>query len=149
MKKFILLSLIFCLSCVKDDQWIIHQGTTIQFQYDPLAIKSIDDQDAFWIDGIKISHEKGEVSSQKNNIVLPTSNYVVTKIKDRQFMDRSNPIGYALRLYHAILGYNEAYQMTNIPLLQTQGIVTLRSKTQKPIRLKMRPDYPLIVKVIN
>ncbi len=64
-------------------------------------------------------------------------------------MDRSTPIGYALRLYNALLGYPQTYQIINLPLLQTQGILTLRSKTEQPVRLKMRPDYPLIVKVIK
>ena len=135
--------------CAKEDQWVIHQGMTVQLQYDPIALRAIDEKDRFWLDAIKISHAQEEVRATKNSIVLPTATYVVTKIKDRPFMDRSTPIGYALRLYNALLGYPQTYQIINLPLLQTQGILTLRSKTEQPVRLKMRPDYPLIVKVIK
>lgn len=150
MKKFIfLLVLLVTFGCAKEEQWVVHQGMIVQLQYDPIAIGTIDEDDRFWLDAIKVSHKKKEVSATKNSIVLPTSTYVVTKIKDRPFMDRSNPIGYALRLYNALLSYNQAYQITKLPLLQTQGILTLHSKTEQPIRLKMPPDYPLIVKVIK
>lgn len=73
----------------------------------------------------------------------------MTRIKEREFSNYANPITYALRLHNALLNYSNDYEMLRLPLLQSQGILTLRSKTNDPIRVKIKPEYPLTIKVIK
>lgn len=149
MKKINLILLLFVIGCAKEEIWKEYVGKSLEIQYDVYNVRSIDQDDIFWVDQIKVSHNRNETNSSKNNIVLPTGKYVVTQVKKRAFENYSNPISYALHLHNAFQSYSNDYEIINLPLLQAQGTVLLKSKTDNPIHIKIKPDYPMHVRVVE
>lgn len=149
MKKILVLSLLMIMGCHQKSAWIIVEGNTLELQYNPFKLASIDEEDFFWIDDLKIIHEKKQKLHHDQIIALPTGRYYASNVGDTEVFDTANLIKFALYLHHSFEQKKTVYASTDPTKIRTQGKITLYRKDSQPIRVKYKPDYPLRVTVVK
>lgn len=150
MKKSFIAFCILIIGCNTNEKWIQIKANTIELRYNQLKINTIQPEDVFWIDDIKIIHKEKPFIGFKNNLVLPSGKYIRTKIGDENVYQNSNMISLALHLYNGIESIERNnYEIFSGAHLQTQGRLILRRKDKQPINLRIKPDYPIHVRVVE
>jgi len=147
MEKFIgFFFFILFIGCNDKNNWLITETTEIVLQYDPIRINEINEDDYFWIDDIKIIHKRSNnPDSNPYNFILPTPVSVISKIEQKEFLKKTNSIQYALKTYELFKLHENKYEINNLSLLQTLGLLSLKRIDGKKIKVKKKQNYPLLI----
>ena len=146
MKLLILLFLI-SFSCF-NDEWLTFESNKISLQFDPINFSTIEEDDYFLIDKIKIIHKKKINQNIKDNtLILPSIEYTVKIIDKKEFKEKINPFELALRIHKYFKAQKSLYKINDVKFSQTLGEVSIERTDGKKIKIKKKKNYPLLIKI--
>ncbi len=138
--SLIMLTIFFLVgeySCKKPNKncQITNEKITIEYLYK----FRFDENSYIIIDNHRFTHSRNARDINKNNI-LPADK-IVYKKKEREFNEDINSIFLGLSLGKKIIKTNE-YEILNLPLLQTKGILSIKRKDGHKIKIETSKNYP-------
>lgn len=146
-KNFLIIFIIILLNkCDDHNKFETIQKSNISIQFDPIKIDNINENDFFIIDSIKIIHTKKKPKEfNKNELFIPTPRYSLGKIEKKEFLNKTNNIDLAIRIYEHLKLHKKKYQVTNLSSIFSIGLINIRRNDGKKIIVKKKIEYPLLI----
>ena len=150
MKKKVFI-IVFLLSSIKCKQGFTNEVVTLGYivtiQFDIQNIRKLEENHFFLIDKTKFIHKSNFTNNYIKN-TLPTFKPSLFKVEDKILKEEINIINLGLILIKN-LKKTEEYELINIPQTYVNGIITLKRKDNKKIKIIKNRSYPLIIKTLQ
>ncbi len=145
--KLLVLLFLISFSC-SNNEWLTFESNKITLQFDAINFSTIQEDDYFFIDKIKIIHKKKFNQNMKNNtLILPSIEYIVKIIDKKEFKEKTNPFELAIRIHKYFKTQKSLYKINDVKFSQTLGEVSIERTDGKKIKIKKKKNYPLLIKI--
>ena len=129
-------------SCNNNSDFLSNQQVVIR--YDTFSFNNIKEDDFFFIDKIKFIHKKYKTNNIfENTFILPTPDYIIKKVEEKNFYEKTNPIELSFKIYEILI--KKGYEISDIKNIQINGELIIKRIDKKKIRIKKNKQYPLII----
>lgn len=148
MNRWIFIIILCLFQCKKNEAFneiSVTKGHTISIQFDIQNIQKIKEGDFFTLDQNKFIHKNNGNRYDENT--LPTPKPILNKIEDKSLYGEINIIDFGYLLSQKIKKM-KIYELMNTKQTYINGVVTLRRKDGKTIKITKSISYPLKVNVI-
>lgn len=106
------------------------------------------DEQGFYLDEIFICNSEYYLfkKQSKDTIFIPTNMYVSHKVEGKETKTAANRILIAKILYQELINFHkDKYIFNNLPLLDINGELNIKTKSQNDIQLKIPNNYSITV----